>query len=353
MTKGDSPRVGIWMALTAAILFGISAPLAKLLLAAASPQLIAGLLYGGSGVGLSVVALATRLRDRPSNARLRSSDYPWLAGAIFFGGVLGPLFLMKGLIQTAASGASLLLNLEGVFTAAIAWTVFKENVDRRIAVGMALIVAGGAILSWRGGFALGGLGGPLLVILACASWAIDNNLTQKVSASNPVRIAQLKGLVAGVTNIAISLLLGAHFPGAMITLETMLLGFFSYGLSLVLFVAALRRLGTARTSAYFSLGPFVGAALSLVVWREPVTMPFLAAAVLMGIGFFLHYTERHEHRHVHEPMEHSHSHVHDEHHQHSHSPDDPPGEPHTHHHVHERIEHTHAHYPDIHHRHSH
>lgn len=341
------------MALGAAILFGISAPLAKLLLESSTPQLVAGLLYGGSGFGLTLVSLGLRSRGTSTNVSLMRSDYPWLAGAIAFGGILGPLLLMMGLVRTEASGASLLLNLEAVFTAVVAWTVFRENVDKRIAVGMALIVAGGVILSWKHGFTPGMGSGPALVSLACACWAIDNNLTQKVSASDPVRIAQLKGLVAGLTNIAIALFLGAQLPSLQIMLETMLLGFFSYGLSLVLFVAALRRLGTARTSAYFSLGPFVGAALSLAIFREPVSAPFLVAALLMGIGFYLHYTERHEHWHVHEPMQHSHSHVHDEHHQHAHGPDDPPGEPHTHAHAHERLEHSHRHYPDIHHRHSH
>lgn len=344
--------LGIWLALAAAVLFGISAPLAKTLVENASPQLVAGLLYSGSGVGLAILSIVLRSRIS-SQASLTRKDWPWLAAAIAFGGVIAPLLLLTGLSHTAASTASLLLNLEGVFTAVIAWTLFHENVDRRIALGMFLIVAGGIVLSWNGQLSLGGIRGPLAVAAACLCWGIDNNLTQKVSASDPFRIAMLKGLIAGAVNVAIALSLGARFPSAERTGGALLLGFFSYGLSLVLFVAALSRLGTARTSAYFSIGPFVGAFFSLIIWREPVTLAFGVAALLMGAGLFLHFTERHEHWHKHERMEHTHSHVHDEHHQHAHSPDDPPGEPHTHAHVHEPLEHSHLHFPDIHHRHSH
>jgi drug/metabolite transporter (DMT)-like permease len=344
-------RTGVGKALVAAVLFGASAPFAKLLLRDASPQLLAGLLYLGSGTGLAIVWLLRR--NAPREAQLDRHDAPWLAGAIAFGGVLGPLLLMAGLALTPASSASLLLNLEGVFTALLAWFVFRENVDRRIALGMAVIVAGGVVLSWGGRVELGTLAGPLLVAGATLCWAIDNNLTQKVSAGDPVQIAMLKGLVAGAVNTTIALVLGATLPAMPRVAGALVLGFLSYGVSLVFFVLALRSLGSARTGAYFSCAPFVGAALSLAVFRERPSVAFIAGAALMGLGVWLHVTEHHEHEHHHEAMDHEHLHVHDEHHQHEHSPDDPPGEPHSHPHHHEPMVHTHAHYPDIHHRHGH
>lgn len=342
---------GIGLAVLAAVLFGASAPFAKLLLRGVSPQLLAGVLYLGSGSGLLIVWLARRRRS--NEAPLRRRDVPWLAGAIAFGGALGPLLLMLGLARTAASSASLLLNTEGVFTALIAWYVFRENFDRRIASGMVAIVAGGIVLSWEGRAEFGGLRGPLLVAGATLCWAIDNNLTQKVSAGDPVQVAMLKGLVAGSVNAAIAIALGATWPSIARIGGALVLGFLSYGVSLVLFVLALRQLGTARTGAYFSTAPFVGAAVSLVIFRERPSLAFAGAATLMALGVWLHVTERHEHEHRHEALEHEHLHVHDEHHQHAHSPSDPPGEPHSHPHRHEPMVHSHAHYPDIHHRHGH
>jgi drug/metabolite transporter (DMT)-like permease len=344
---------GIEMALAAAILFGLSTPLAKGLLRDSSPQLIAGLLYSGSGIGLALLAAFSPRREQRSEAKVTRRDIPWLAGSIFFGGIVAPVLLMTGLARTPASAASLLLNLEGALTAIVAWTVFKENVDRRVALGMALIVIGGAVLSWEGRLYWSGMIGPLAVVAACGCWAIDNNLTQKISAADPVRIAMSKGIVAGFVNVSLAIFLGARLPEMSVLALTALLGFASYGVSLVLFVLALRRLGTARTSAYFSAGPFVGGVVGLLLWREPLTMSLIAAALLMAVGLYLHITERHEHWHVHEPLEHSHAHTHDEHHRHTHSENDPPGEPHVHQHVHEALSHSHRHYPDIHHRHGH
>jgi len=340
------------MALVAAALFGASTPLAKGLLRDTSPQLLAGLLYLGSGLGLFLVWKVRQGRT-PREALLSRRDAPWLAGAIASGGVLGPLLLMYGLLQAPASSASLLLNLEGVFTSLIAWAVFREHVPLRIALGMLVIVVGGALLSWEGHLAWGGAWGPLAVAGASLCWAVDNNLTQKVSAGDPVQIAQLKGLVAGAVNTALALSWGARFSEPIPVAAALLVGFLGYGVSLVCFVLALRALGTARTGAYFSLAPFIGAALGLVLYREPVTPLFLTAAALMALGLWLHLSERHEHRHEHETLEHSHAHVHDEHHQHPHRPGDPVGEPHTHPHRHDRLAHSHPHYPDIHHRHRH
>lgn len=339
-------------ALLAAALFGASTPFAKLLVGEMSPWLLAGLLYLGSGLGLAAARL---LRDRgwtPSG--LARGEWPWLLGAIFFGGVLGPLALMFGLTRTSGSTASLLLNLEAVLTAVIAWVVFKENADRRIVLGMLAIVAGGVVLSGS----VGEVGtndwvGPLAIAAACLCWAIDNNLTRKVSASDALFIAGTKGTVAGSVNVALAFALGASLPGGSILLGTMAVGLIGYGISLVLFVLALRGLGTARTGAYFSTASFIGAAVSLLLLGEPTSLAFWIAAALMGWGVWLHLTEHHEHTHVHEPLEHQHMHTHDAHHQHQHAFEWNPDRPHAHWHEHVAIVHKHPHFPDIHHRHVH
>jgi len=283
-------RRGVWLALLAAALFGASTPLAKALLTENSPQLLAGLLYLGSGTGLLVVWLIRR--GGPQEASLSRNDLPWLAGAVTFGGVIGPLLLMCGLLRTPASSASLLLNLEAVFTSVLAWLLFREHVSVRIALGMLAIVAGGALLSWEDQISWRTAWGPLAIATACFCWAIDNNLTQKVSAADPMQIAQLKGLVAGIVNISLAFSLGAQLPAPLPATGALLVGFLGYGLSLVCFVLALRQLGTARTGAYFSLAPFIGATLSLILYREQLTWPFLSAAALMALGLWLHLTAR-------------------------------------------------------------
>ena len=339
-------------ALLAAALFGASTPFAKLLVGELSPWLLAGLLYLGSGLGLAAARLIRDRGWRPSG--LADGEWPWLLGAILFGGVLGPLALMFGLTRASGSTASLLLNLEAVLTAVIAWVVFKENADRRIVLGMLAIVAGGAVLSLSGGQeGSTDWAGPLAIVAACLCWAIDNNLTRRVSASDALFIAGVKGAMAGVVNTGLALALGAALPGAAILFATMSVGLLGYGISLVLFVLALRGLGTARTGAYFSTAPFIGAAVSLVVLGESTSAAFWFAAALMGWGVWLHLTEHHEHEHVHEPMEHSHRHVHDEHHRHEHDFDWQGDEPHEHRHSHPALTHKHPHFPDIHHRHSH
>jgi len=353
-------------ALLAAALFGATTPLAKALLGSLPPLLLAGLFYLGSGVGLAVVILARRIRPRaaaqpagqPETQRLPLHDLPWLAGAIAAGGVAGPVLLMLGLGTTPAATASLLLNLEGVFTALIAWIVFRENVDAQVLLGMFAIVAGGAVLSWQPGTTAGaGLpGGALLLAGACACWAVDNNLTRKVSTHDAMFIACLKGLVAGSVNVVLALAFGAGWPPSThlpnIALA-MLTGFAGYGVSLVLFVVALRNLGTARIGAYFSVAPLFGVTLAWLLWPAPPTWQFWLAAALMALGVWLHIRERHEHRHTHAALDHTHRHWHDAHHQHEHDFAWNGEEPHTHPHHHAPITHVHAHFPDIHHRHTH
>jgi drug/metabolite transporter (DMT)-like permease len=343
---------GITAALAAALLFGASTPLAKQLLRDTPPMLLAGLLYLGSGVGLSLVRL---LRDRGWRVPvLERSEWLWLLLAIGFGGVLAPLLLMLGLARTSAASASLLLNLEVVFTALLAWIVFSENTDRRVVLGMGLIAAGAALLGARSAAQALGLGwGSLLIALACLCWAIDNNLTRKVSASDALFLAALKGLVAGLANAGLAVLLGGRLPAPGAAAQAMVVGLLGYGLSLVMFVLALRQLGAARTGAYFSTAPFVGAAVALLAFGEHPSPTFWLAGTLMAAGVWLHLQERHQHVHTHLPLTHTHAHVHDEHHQHSHGFGWDGREPHSHAHSHALLTHSHAHYPDIHHQHEH
>jgi drug/metabolite transporter (DMT)-like permease len=344
---------GIAAALAAAVLFGAGTPLAKLLLDAVSPWLLAGILYLGSGIGLAI----WRGARGTGTVRLARRDVGWLAGAVFFGGMVGPVLLMWGLAHIDASTASLLLNTEGVLTALLAWFVFHENFDRRIALGMACIVAGAVILTWEPGSSSGADTGPLwpytAVIGACLAWAVDNNMTRNVSLTDATFVAMVKGLVAGITNIVIAFASGVAIPTAIAMLSGGVLGLLSYGVSLVLFVVALRHLGTARTGAYFSIAPFVGAVIAVAFMGEPIRVSLVVAALLMGIGVWFHLTERHLHEHRHEAMEHEHKHEHDAHHQHSHDDAIEPGVRHRHRHQHEPLTHSHEHYPDAHHRHRH
>lgn len=340
---------GVLAALGAALLFGVGTPFAKLLLEGASPWLLAGLLYLGSGAGLFLYRRIARAPRVP----MTRSEMAWLAAAIAAGGVAGPALLMAGLAHMPASGASLLLNAEGVLTALIAWFAFRENFDRRIALGMLLIVAGAVVLSWPGEASLGAALPALAVLGACLAWALDNNFTRKVALGDATFIAMSKGLIAGATNVALAIVAGAHFPSAGIVAGAAVLGLLSYGVSLVLFVVALRELGTARTGAYFSTAPFAGALIALALPGESLTWQLVVAGALMAAGVWLHFTERHAHRHTHPRMEHEHSHVHDEHHRRAHAAGVDGGEPHVHSHVHEPMTHEHSHYPDSHHRHTH
>ena len=342
----------VFFALLAAVLFGASTPFAKQLVGSLSPILLAGLLYLGSGVGLGAIRLVRDRGWKPPG--LPRSDWPWLMGAIVFGGMVAPVALMFGLMSTSGSTASLLLNLEAVLTALIAWVVFKENADRRIVIGMLAIVAGGVVLSWpTNGAASDEWRGPALIGIACLCWAIDNNLTRQVSASDAIFIAASKGIVAGMVNTVLALSLGAALPSFGVGLGTMAVGLAGYGVSLVLFVLALRGLGTARTGAYFSMAPFMGAAVSVVVFGESTSFVFWLAATLMGLGLWLHLTEAHAHDHLHLQTTHDHTHTHDAHHQHAHDFPWSGSGTHQHRHTHPVVRHMHPHFPDIHHRHEH
>jgi drug/metabolite transporter (DMT)-like permease len=237
----------------------------------------------------------------------------------------------------------------------LAWLVFREPANSRVLWGLVAIFGGGLVLVWPARFAAGEHNLPALswIVAACLCWAVDNNLTRKVAASDARVLAAIKGLVAGVTNTALAFMLGASLPPLPHVLVTLLIGFLGYGLSLVLFIVALRQLGAARTGAYFATAPFIGAAVAVLLFGAPGESTFWLAAVCMGVGVWLHVTEQHEHEHLHEPMAHSHAHTHDEHHRHPHAFDWDGKEPHTHEHEHPGLRHRHAHFPDIHHRHGH
>jgi drug/metabolite transporter (DMT)-like permease len=342
-------RPGVAAALGAALLFGAGTPLAKQLLADVGPWMLAGLLYLGSGLGLSLIR---RLRGERA-AALPPGQWRWLAGAVLAGGVIGPVLLMVGLTRMPASGASLLLNAEGVFTALLAWFVFGENVDRRIALGMAAIVAGALVLSWPGDAQFGQAWPALAVLGACAAWAVDNNLTRKVALSDATWIAAVKGLAAGSVNLVLAFALGDRLPAWPVLGGALVLGLLAYGISLAWFVIGLRHLGTARTGAYFSVAPFFGALIAVVAFGEPLSGPLMLAGALMAVGVWLHLTEHHSHLHRHAPIEHEHEHAHDDgHHAHRHA-DGSTALRHSHRHRHDPVEHEHAHFPDAHHHHEH
>ena len=344
----------IFCALVSAALFGVSTPAAKALVGSVHPAMLAGLLYCGAGIGVAAIRRALPwVVSRAPEVALTRSEWPWLAGAIGVGGVLGPLLLMAGLTRTDAATASLLLTLEGAATALMAWFIFHENYDRRIALGMACLVLGAVWLSWEGAPTIENMLGPLAIVGACIAWALDNNLTRKVSLADPLQIVELKGLIAGPFNLLLGLSLGTAMPSISAALIAGVVGFVGYGVSLALFVIALRGLGTARTSAYFSTAPFIGSAAAVIALGDAVTVQLVIAGILMAVGVWLHMTEHHEHEHVHGPMAHAHPHIHDEHHRHAHSAVDPPGEPHTHLHQHKPIRHLHPHVPDMHHTHRH
>lgn len=339
---------GVSAALGAALLFGAATPIAKELLGTINPLLLAGLLYLGSGIGLTLFH-CTRSRV---TARVSLNELPWLVGSILTGGVAGPVLLLLGLANLPASTTSLLLNGESVFTVLIAWLVFREYIGQRIVVGIFLIAAGGVVLSkpWQP------LAAPiwpvLFVLAACLAWAIDNNLTQRVSLADASWIASLKGWASGSVNLILGIAAGAQIPSFIQTGEAMIAGLLTYGVSLALYIVSLRHLGTARTGAYFATAPFFGVLLALT-FGDPVTVPLLAATALMGLGVWLHLTEHHDHEHIHEPLEHTHEHIHDEHHQHEHDWSISPDTRHTHFHRHRLLTHRHPHFPDVHHRHEH
>lgn len=347
----------IMMALLAAILFGASAPITKILLGEIQPIPLASLLYLGSGLGLLIFQIGNSLIKKQiiNEAPLKKKDFKWLLGAIIAGGITAPIILLSSLKITPASIASLLLNFEGVATAIIAMLFFKENVGKQILNAVILITFASIILSWdfknQWGFSIGSLG----IILACFCWGIDNNFTRNISAKNPFSIVIIKGIISGSFSLFLSLILKNEIPEFKIAIIAMVIGFFCYGVSIVLFVFAMRDLGSTRTSALFGTAPFVGSILSFILLGDIPSNMFFISLPIMIVGTIFLLKEEHNHTHIHEFIEHEHRHNHrDGHHNHEHTN----GEIiingyHSHLHVHEDIEHAHPHSPDIHHRHIH
>jgi drug/metabolite transporter (DMT)-like permease len=349
MTEPTGQRRAALFALVAAALFGASAPVAKRLLADVAPLPLAGLLYLGCGlIALPFAARAWSRREAP----LRRADLPLLAGVVGCGGIAGPLLLLYGLEHASASAASLLLNLEAVFTTIIAVVIFREWIGRLGIAALIVIVAGCALCTFTVGGATKSLVGPLAVAGACLMWAIDNNLTQRLSLRDPLAVVAVKGLTAGPISLGLAAATGAPWPRLLPALVALALGAVAYGLSLLLYVRASRTLGAARTGMLFAAAPFAGAALALPIAGDAPSLRLGGAALFIGAGVALLLTERHEHHHIHEPIDHEHLHTHDEHHRHEHRGDEGP-EPHSHPHRHDPLTHSHAHASDVHHRHKH
>jgi drug/metabolite transporter (DMT)-like permease len=345
-----APLHGTAAALGAALLFGLSTPAAKLLVPNAEPLMLGSVLYLGAGLGLSLFRVAVPRRSQ--EAPLRRADLPLLVGIAAAGAVLAPVLLLVGLRRVSAVTASLALNLEGPLTVVLAVLLFGEHLGAHAAAGTLLIMLGAAALAFTPGAPLGGDAVGLLCIAgACVGWALDNNLTSRLSLRDPLAIVQAKGLLGGGFALALALLIGNDLPPASTVGWGLLLGLVSYGASVVLAVYAMRLIGVAREAALFATAPFIGALVSVSVLGERVGPREFWATVTMLVGIVLLLRETHAHLHTHEPLAHDHRHVHDEHHQHAHLCEDPPGEPHTHEHTHAALEHEHAHVPDLHHRH--
>lgn len=350
MLFGDSPRRGFLIGLTAAISFGVAAPVAKLLLEDARPQLLAGLLYLGAFLVLGPARLGRR---HSSEARLQRGDASRLIGLVACGGIVAPVLLLVGLERVSGSSGSLLLNLEGPFTLLIGLAVFGEHLGRRALLGAGAVFTGSALLSLAGPGGSTDAFGALCIAVACVLWGVDNNLTQSLTLRDPLSIVTIKVTAAAAVNLTLALLLGAALPSILITVGALGLGALSYGASILLDAYALRLLGAAREAVIFATAPFVGAALALPVLSEPLSTGNVVAGVAMAVGIALMIGERHEHRHVHELFVHEHVHVHDDHHLHEHEPSFESAEPHSHVHRHERLAHVHPHVSDLHHRHPH
>jgi drug/metabolite transporter (DMT)-like permease len=343
---------GILFAIASALLFGISTPFTKLFISGSENVfIIGGLLYLGSGIGLSLyLLLISGIGKAHSEENIGRQDIPILSLTSLCGGIIAPIFLLFGLTQTDATSASLMLNFEGLATLIIAAIIFKEHLDKKVIWGSLIILLGGIILVFKNGAKIDF--GALYIIIACIFWGIDNNLTRSIAGRNPIQITAFKGIIAGFVNFFI----GFTLPSSSIQIETLIfipiIGLFSYGISLVFFVLALRELGSARAGSYFATAPFIGALVSVIFFDISLNWQLVLSGALMALGIYLHLIEDHSHEHTHEEIEHSHSHFHDEHHNHSHEGIEIK-EPHTHSHRHEKLSHSHFHFPDIHHRHEH
>lgn len=333
--------------LLAAALFGAATPAAKLLVPGAGPLMLASLLYLGAGLALMVFATFRSGGEAP----LRREDLRSLLPMIVAGGLVGPVLLVMGLGRVSGLTASLLLNLEAPFTMALAVLAFGDHLARRESAGAAAIVAGAILLGFAPGPLRADAAGVAAIAGACAAWALDNNLAQRLALKDPVSVARAKTLAAGVIGLVLAIATGDHLPRFGVVLGALAVGAVGYGASIVLHLVATRGIGAARQAVLFATAPFIGAMASVPLLGDGILLRDLVAGALMALGLTLVLRARHAHEHVHDALEHEHSHVHDEHHQHGHA--GPVTEPHSHAHGHAALVHDHPHFPDAHHRHGH
>jgi drug/metabolite transporter (DMT)-like permease len=337
-------RRGMIRCSLAAILFGISAPAASRLAGHMGAFTLAGLLYLGAAIAV-VPVIGRRLPSRPAVARSASR----LGVAVVLGGAVGPVLLAAGLSHAPAATASLLLNLELVFTTLLAFLIFREHIGRRVATGTALVVTAGVVLGWSGNAEL--RVGALLIAGACLCWAVDNCVTANLDELAPAHITFAKGLVAGGANLAIGLAIGGSV-GVWPVLGALVVGGFGFGVSITLWVAGARDLGAARGQLVFATAPFVGAIVAWTVFADDATAREVVSLLIAAVGVSFVLRSDHEHGHRHEAVEHDHEHRHDdEHHDHEHLDVDVIR--HQHRHQHDALVHAHPHLPDLHHRHEH
>ncbi len=342
MIASMSPVV---LVLLAAALFGASAPASKALLAGIPPVQLAGLLYLGAALGVSPWSFRARV------ARLNSANTFRLAAAVLFGGVLGPVFLLLALQRARAGSVSLLLNFEIVATALVGVVFFREQLGRVGWLGVAAILSGGVLISSER--TAPDLVAVALAVAACVCWGIDNNVTALIDGLTPTATTFWKGLVAGSTNLLIGFALAPPVASTISIASALLVGVFSYGASIALYITAAQQVGATRSQAAFATAPFLGAALSFVAFGDPIGASEIVAGGLFACGVVLSFLDRHAHLHVHEERVHLHSHRHDDgHHDHEHAGLEP-GTRHTHEHRHAQVAHSHRHLPDLHHRHRH
>jgi drug/metabolite transporter (DMT)-like permease len=352
----DHPKIKqarpILYALLAALLFGLNAPLSKLLVAKIDPLFLAALLYLGAGLGMLVIDRVRKAGGSENHeARLTRNELPFIVLMVLLD-IAAPIFLMLGLSKTNASTAALLGNFEIATTAFFALVLFKEAIGKRLWLAIGLIFGASILLSVNDVSTVQLSTGALLVLLSCVCWGIENNCTRKLSIKDPLQVVIIKGFGSGLGALLIAALWGSFSAPAVYILCALVLGFVAYGLSIFFYVRAQRELGAARTSTYYAVAPFIGVAFSWILLREPISSTFLAALVIMLLGAGLAVSENHQHLHLHLAETHEHRHRHDDgHHGHLHA-DGFSGE-HSHVHTHESIEHEHTHLPDVHHQHEH
>jgi len=341
----------ILYAILAAVCYGISLPVSKIMLNEIPPIFMASLLYLGAGLGMGIVVLMKNPKDKlRKEAQLNKNDLPYIIGMIVLD-IAAPIFLMSGLILSTPASVSLLNNFEIVATSVIALVFFKEMIGKRMWTAIVLITISTIILSFEDIFNFTFSIGSLFVLAACIAWGFENNCTRMMSLKNPLEIVVLKGIGSGIGSLVIAIITKAYSINIVYILFSLLLGFFAYGLSVYFYILAQRNLGASRTSAYYAFAPFIGVILSFIFFQQALNVSFIVALVVMALGTYFAASERHIHLHLHKTIEHEHRHNHrDGHHNHEH---EIIVEEHSHLHKHEAQEHKHLHLPDLHHNHAH